>query len=104
MSAIEESLLRLTAVIVACGAAVLALRTIWAYVVKPFRQFAEAQPTLLSIADQFEPNSGSSLRDQIDMTNMRLQNIEQQLERVIMVCPAFDPWDGQTERRSDGAE
>ena len=64
---------------------------------KSFNEFMEAQPTLMEIADQFKPNGGESLRDQIDQANVRLENIEQQLEALLTEAP----WDGE-ERRDQG--
>lgn len=84
------------------AAIILLLRYIGIYVFIPFNRWAravnafiEAQPTLLQIAEEFKQNSGSTLRDQVDSANMRLENIEQQLELLLTA----DEWDG-TERRA----
>ena len=75
--------------IVAAGGAVYALHLLWKHAITPIWRslvslvhFAEALPVLLCMAEEFKPNEGSSLRDQIDLVNMRLENIEQQLETI----------------------
>ena len=101
--AMVDEFLRLGAIVVAAGAAVYAIRIIWLYMIKPvylallsLAEFMEAQPTLLQIAHEFQPNDGDTLRDQIDSQSIRLGNIEGQLELLVQ----SQVWDGTEERRN----
>jgi hypothetical protein len=80
----EDVILRTAAVIVAIGGMVVAVRTVYVYVLRPLRDIAAAMPVLLDIAHQFHPNDGSSLRDRVDTISIRLENMEQQLEALIV--------------------
>ena len=99
-----DQFLRLSAIIVATGASLYALNLIWRCMIRPFylavralAEFMDAQPTLLQIAHEFEPNDGDTLRDQMDSANIRLSNIEGQLELLIR----SHSWDGIEERRNE---
>jgi hypothetical protein len=94
----EDGFLRIAAVIIGLGGIVYAGRILWLYLLKPLREFTAAQPVLIAIAYEFRPNSGRSLRDQIDLVNIRLVNIEQQLERYI---EQKEPWSGEHRRHDD---
>jgi hypothetical protein len=91
----ESMFLRVAAVVVAAGGIVYAAHILWVYLLRPLREFTSAQPTLLEIAHEFRPNDGNSLRDRIDLANIRLRNMEQQLETVI---DRIGPWDGEERR------
>ena len=93
----EQVYLRIAAAIIATGGIVYAGHILWVYLLRPLREFTAAQATLLEIASEFRPDSGNSLRDRIDLTNIRLGNLEQQLETVI---DRIGPWNGE-ERRGD---
>ena len=93
----EETFLRIAAAVIAVGGIVYAWHILWVYLLRPLREFTSAQATLMEIAHEFRPNDGNSLRDRIDLTNIRLGNLEQQLE---MVIDRIGPWDGE-ERRGD---
>jgi hypothetical protein len=91
----EAMYLRLAAAVIALGGIVYAGHILWTYLLRPLRDFTSAQPTLLTIAAEFRPDSGNSLRDRIDLTNIRLGNLEQQLEAVL---ERIGPWDGEERR------
>ena len=100
----ERSYLDFAAMIAAAGGIALALHLIWRHLLCPtYRlltsvgKFAEAQPILLSIAHEFWPNDGDSLRDQIDSVNVRLGNIEGQMEIIVQHVGV---WDGADRRTS----
>jgi len=76
--------------IILFGAIVVALNAIVLKLFKPmFRgvvalsEFTESVPTLIDIAKEFHPNDGHTLRDQVDGINIKLNNIEGQLETLI---------------------
>lgn len=100
----EDGYLQFAAMIVAAGGIAYAFHLIWRHVMCPVYQFfkavslfAEAQPVLIEIAHEFRPNDGDSLRDQVDAVNIRLGNIEGQMEILVQ----RRVWDGETERRHD---
>lgn len=94
------------------GGGVYGVHLIWKHFISPtynalvaLSEFFDAQPTLLSIAQEFKPNNGDTLRDQVDaLTNngaditLRLGNIESSVERLV-VC--YGDWNGE-ERRNNG--
>ncbi len=106
----QDSYLQFAAMIAAAGGIALALNLIWRYILVPtykflkaVAMFAEAQPVLLGIANQFTPNDGDSLRDQVDSlhdamgdTNIRLGNIEGQLEHLVQ---HVGDWNGNERRQ-----
>lgn len=84
ITAAEDVILRTAAVLVAVGGIILAVRTVYVYLLRPLREISEAMPILLDIARQFRPNDGTSLRDRVDGISGRLANIEQQLETLLI--------------------
>ncbi len=122
MTMTAEGYLRFAAIVAATGGVIYALYLAWQHVICPgwkffmnVIRFAEAQPVLLAIAKEFRPNNGATLRDQVDSTNdairdmekqareqagdtnIRLGNIEGQMEILVQHLS----WDGRTERRID---
>jgi len=100
-----EQFLKEAGVIIAIGGVAYAVHLIWVYFLKPtYRaiiavgEFTEALPTLIDIAHEFKSNDGETLRDQVDTTNIRLNNIEGQMEKLVQ---QLTTWDGTTERRID---
>jgi len=100
----QDSYLRFAAMVAAAGGIALALNLIWRHVICPIYRFiiliadfTEAQPVLLEIAEEFKPNNGTTLRDQIDTANMRLSNIEGQMEIVVQHVSG---WNGDERRIS----
>ncbi len=105
----QDSYLQFAAMVAAAGAIALALNLIWRFVVVPVYRFlkavsmfGEAQPVLLGIAAEFRPNDGASLRDQVDSlhgevgdVNIRLGNIEGQMEILVQ---AVGVWNGDERR------
>ena len=98
----ERSYLDFAAMIAAAGGIALALHLIWRHLLCPIWRiftlvatFAETQPVLIDIAHEFQPNDGDSLRDQIDTANIRLGNIEGQMEHLIQQLTL---WDGEERR------
>jgi len=103
-----DGYLRFAAMVAAAGGVALALHLIWRHILIPTWEFMkhvvaitraivvfiEAQPTLIDIAHEFKPNDGDSLRDQIDTANIRLGNIEGQMEILIQ----RHLWDGEVDR------
>jgi hypothetical protein len=101
------------------AAIIIAGRYIWTYLLRPihrfmiaFTDFLEAQPTLISIATEFKPNSGKSLRDQVDSIKSTVdnntnrlgileigqKNMQGQLEEILNhLLP--DVWDGSNRRK-----
>lgn len=82
------------AAVAAVAAGIYGLYLIWTYGLCPvwrtmmaINHFAEALPVLLEIADEFKPNGGGSLRDQIDEIRIGQINIEQQLEQICTGAP-----------------
>jgi len=106
----QDSYLQFAAMIIATGGTVYAIFLIWRYMLCPMYRFlkavtmfAEAQPVLLGIAGEFKPNDGDSLRDQVDSlhdaagdTNIRLGNIEGQMEILVQ---AVGVWNGNERRQ-----
>lgn len=70
----------LIAIAIAGGAIESIRRWIWPFIAG-LVAVIEAIPVLVDISQEFKPNGGSSLRDQIDEHSMLLRNIQQQLER-----------------------
>ena len=82
-------------IIVLSGATVAAL---WRWVFKPcwcairgVVRFTDATPVLMEIADEFKPNSGTSLRDTVDRIERtqteqgdKLQSIEHKIDTFII--------------------
>jgi len=105
----QDSYLQFAAMIAAAGGIALALNLIWRFILVPtykflkaVAMFAEAQPVLLGIANQFTPNDGESLRDQVNSlndaaadTNIRLGNMEGQLEILVQHVGG---WNGDERR------
>ena len=94
--------LRYSALIIATGGIALALHLLWRHTIHPMYRFVialsafmEAQPVLLDIAAEFRPNDGATLRDQVDTTNMRLSNIEGQMEQLVQ---HLGDWNGNERR------
>ena len=63
---------------------------LWAKYVWPFTRavvhLAEAVPVLTALAEEFGPGKdgkGSTLREEIDVINVRLGNVEQQIEAAL---------------------
>lgn len=78
--------------VILIGAAVLALGTIRAKVIKPaFREWAEFKKlllTLIGIASTFEPNSGDSLYDQVVAIRTEALDARTQAASAISVAEA----------------
>ena len=106
----QDNYLQFAAMVAAAGAIALALHLIWRHALIPtyrffvkgykfigaVAMFTEAQPVLLEIASEFRPNDGASLRDQVDSTNLRLSNIEGQMEQIVQHLGI--PWNGDDRR------
>jgi hypothetical protein len=60
-----------------CGLLAIAWRSL-----RRLARIDAAMPTLVTIAEQFKPNGGDSLRDQIDKINGKLAKGEQRFETV----------------------
>jgi len=105
--------------IVWLGGAAVAGYSIWRYVLVPMWRIAkalvelsDAMPILIDIAHEFKPNNGNSLRDVTNSNNAKLtelgeqvaansigiQNMEQQMEQLILACPAY-PYPADKDRR-----
>ena len=70
--------------IAASGAAVGAIcKWLWPFI-RGLVSVIDAIPTLIEMSEEFQPNEGKSLRDQIDAHSTALDNIQQQLENLIM--------------------
>lgn len=83
----SESYLQFAAIVAATGGVVYALMLIWKHVVcRGFTflmgiiRFAEAQPVLLTIAKEFRKNNGATLRDQVDKTNSDIKEIKKDIK------------------------
>lgn len=77
--------------IILLGAVSYATNLLWSHAIRPLyhaiiqiSEFMEALPTIMSIAHEFEPNDGESLRGQVDNINLKLNNIEGQLETLVI--------------------
>lgn len=99
----SDQFLRFAAIIIAAGGIVYALHLVWRHIIHPMHRlivslvaFVDAQPVLLNIAAEFKPNADGTLRDQVDTTNMRLSNIEGQMEQLVLYLA---DWNGKERRR-----
>ena len=88
-----EYFLQVAGLIVALGAVSVALNAIVLKVLKPtyrvirtLDKFASSLPVILEIAEEFKPNSGATLRDQVDEIKIKLVNIEGQLEVIALLA------------------
>jgi len=93
------------AFVVGLGAVAYALHLIWVHLIKPIHTvvkalvgFAEVYPVLEEIAHEFKPNNGNTLRDQVDMLNIRTSNIEGSVEKLVIIHQNDNTWDGVDRR------
>ena len=85
-------------VLVAVSAAVVALGTLWRYVVRPTVRAGRAtvetvhriEKVVLFVEEQMRPNSGSTLRDSVDRIELTVGNhearlvfVEEELEQLL---------------------
>lgn len=89
---------QLAGIIITLGAVSYAISLVWSHAIVPLynaiihiyhaiiqiSEFMEVLPTIVSIAHEFEPNDGESLRGQVDNINIKLDNIEGQLETLVI--------------------
>lgn len=83
MATIAGGIILFGGVVVALNAIVLKFFRPLFHAAVTVRDFTETIPTLTKIAEEFQPNSGKTLRDQVDGINFRLGNIEGQLEALV---------------------
>jgi hypothetical protein len=87
--------------VVLVAAVLVALGTIYRYVIKPPIKFARRlEATMTTVKNQLEPNGGKTLRDAVDRIEGRVANLEQwreddvarleQLERIAAAQAAVD--------------
>ena len=81
---------QLAAAIIALGAVSYAINFLWVHVIRPVyrllvlvSEVVEIYPTILIIAQEFAPNGKKTLGEQVYSINVRLGNIEGQLEALI---------------------
>lgn len=97
--------LQFAAVIIAAGGIAYGLHLLWRYILCPgyrvligLTLVVEVWPVLSQIAEEFKPNEGNTLRDQVDATNLRLGNIEGQMEQLVQHLTV---WNGEERRVND---
>ncbi len=97
--------LQFAAVIIAAGGIVYATHLIGKRAILPmfkvvvvFFRAVGALPVLLDIASEFKPNNRGTLRDQVDTQNLRLGNIEGQMEQLVQHLMI---WNGEERRIND---
>lgn len=100
-----NSFLQISSIIVGVGAVAWAFHLIWKFFIQPIYKatlalaaFMEAQPTLLEIAHEFKKNDGNTLRDQVDLLNVRMGNLEGSIEKLVTNWKAVQRWDGDERR------